>query len=198
MGRGRHGRRWPCATPPHGRERRRRPPSEAAPCGRSQAGGDRLARLTPSRSSRALDLADGADWRRAYRARSSPSLAWPSITWITRISTFCSSRWVKRSCAARCAATRAWRYPPGSRQCAQRAQAGGRTSELTGFWPGKSHACGRAVRHQFAQQFEQSRREHHVPIPLSLALLDPQRHALAVNIGHLQGVATSDTRRPAP
>ena len=39
------------ATPPHGREVRR-PPGEAAPRGRSQAGGDRLARLTPSRSSR--------------------------------------------------------------------------------------------------------------------------------------------------
>ena len=37
-----------------------------------------------------------------------------------------------------------------------------------------------------AQQFEQLRREHHVPVPLSLALLDPQRHALAVNIGHRQ------------
>ena len=45
------GRRWPCATPPHGLERCRRPAGEAAPCGRGQAGGDRLARLTPSRSS---------------------------------------------------------------------------------------------------------------------------------------------------
>jgi hypothetical protein len=48
-----------------------------------------------------------------------------------------------------------------------------------------------------AQQFEQLRRQHHVPVPLSLALLGPQRHTLAVNIGHLQ-FATSDTRRPAP
>ena len=37
-----------------------------------------------------------------------------------------------------------------------------------------------------AQQFEQLRREHHVPVPLPLALLDPQRHALTVNIGYLQ------------
>ena len=45
------GQRWPCATPRHGRERRRRPPGEAAPCGVGQAGEDRLARLRPSRSS---------------------------------------------------------------------------------------------------------------------------------------------------
>src|SRR5271166_4606031 len=37
-----------------------------------------------------------------------------------------------------------------------------------------------------AQQFEQLRREHNVAIPLPLALLDPKRHALAVDIGHLQ------------
>src|SRR3974390_2134076 len=37
-----------------------------------------------------------------------------------------------------------------------------------------------------AQQFEQLRREHHGAIPLTLALLDPQRHALAVDIGHLE------------
>jgi hypothetical protein len=45
------GQRWPCATPRHGRERRRRPPGEAAPCGVGQAGEDRLVRLRPSRSS---------------------------------------------------------------------------------------------------------------------------------------------------
>ena len=38
----------------------------------------------------------------------------------------------------------------------------------------------------FAQQFEQLRREHDVAVPLPLALLDPKRHALAVNVGHLQ------------
>jgi hypothetical protein len=40
----------------------------------------------------------------------------------------------------------------------------------------------------FAQPFEQLRREHHIAIPLILALLDPQRHALAVYIGHLLGL----------
>ena len=48
--RGRRGRRWLCATPPHELEKCRRPPGKAAPCGRGQAGGDRLARLRPSRS----------------------------------------------------------------------------------------------------------------------------------------------------
>src|SRR5271166_1831894 len=37
-----------------------------------------------------------------------------------------------------------------------------------------------------AQQLEQPRGEHHVAIPLPLALLDPKRHALAVDIGHLE------------
>ena len=37
-----------------------------------------------------------------------------------------------------------------------------------------------------AQQFEQLRREHHIAIPLPFALLDPKRHALAVNVGYLQ------------
>ena len=41
-GRGSRGRRWPFATPPHGRERRRRPPGEAAPCG-ARSGGRRSA-----------------------------------------------------------------------------------------------------------------------------------------------------------
>src|SRR5271170_1755080 len=35
-----------------------------------------------------------------------------------------------------------------------------------------------------AQQFEQLRRQHHIAIPLPLALLDPEHHALAVDIGH--------------
>ena len=38
----------------------------------------------------------------------------------------------------------------------------------------------------FAQQLEQLRGEHHVAVPLPLALLDPKRHALAVDIGHLE------------
>ena len=53
-GRGSHDRRWPCATPPHERERRRRPPDcdpGAAPCSARQAGGDCFVRLRLSRSS---------------------------------------------------------------------------------------------------------------------------------------------------
>ena len=49
----------------------------------------------------------------------------------------------------------------------------------------------------FAQQFEQLRGEHDIAIPLPFAPLDPKRHALAVDVGHLQAT-TSDTRRPAP
>ena len=37
-----------------------------------------------------------------------------------------------------------------------------------------------------AQKLEQQRGEHRVAIPAALALLDPQHHALAVDVGHLQ------------
>ena len=37
-----------------------------------------------------------------------------------------------------------------------------------------------------AQQFDQLRRQHDIAISLPLALLDPKRHALAVDVGHLQ------------
>jgi hypothetical protein len=36
------------------------------------------------------------------------------------------------------------------------------------------------------QECEELRGEHHIAMPLPLALLDPQRHPLAVDIGHLQ------------
>ena len=57
---------------------------------------------------------------------------------------------------------------------------------LTGFWPGKSQALRPRRAPPFAQQFEQLRRKHHVAVPLPLALLDPQRHAVAVDIRHLE------------
>ena len=51
-------------TPPHGRERRRRPPGEAAPRGLSQAGRVRFVRLTPSRSSRGAPELGSGWWRK--------------------------------------------------------------------------------------------------------------------------------------
>jgi hypothetical protein len=38
----------------------------------------------------------------------------------------------------------------------------------------------------FAQELEQLGRQHHIAIPLSLALLDPEHHAPTVDVGHLQ------------
>ncbi len=38
----------------------------------------------------------------------------------------------------------------------------------------------------FAQQLEQLRRKHHVTVAPPLALLDPKRHALAIDIGYLE------------
>ena len=49
-----------------------------------------------------------------------------------------------------------------------------------------------------AQPREQLRREDDVAVPLPLALLDPQGHALAVDIQISFRLTTSDTRRPAP
>ena len=41
----------------------------------------------------------------------------------------------------------------------------------------------------FARQFEQSRRQHRITVPVPHALLDPERHALTVNVGHDLGHA---------
>jgi transposase len=57
---------------------------------------------------------------------------------------------------------------------------------LTGFWSGKEPDLRPRRPAPVAKSSEQLRRQHHVAIALPLALLDPQRHALAVDIGHLQ------------
>ena len=101
------------------------------------------------------------------------------------MSTFCSSRWVAKLCRKRV-----------------RRHALGDSRQVLGGVHGAVELPGRhridrvLARKQpglrprrpppFAQQFEQLRREHDVAIPLPLALLDPKRHALAVDVGHLQ------------
>jgi hypothetical protein len=55
---------------------------------------------------------------------------------------------------------------------------------LIGFWPEPDLRPRRLP--PFAQELEQLGRQHHVAIPLSLALLDPEHHAPAVDVGHLQ------------
>ena len=60
-GRGSRDRRWPCATPPHGRERRRRPPGGGRAM-RPWSGGRRSAREVDAQPlQRALDVADRVD-----------------------------------------------------------------------------------------------------------------------------------------
>jgi len=46
------------------------------------------------------------------------------------------------------------------------------------------------------QHLEQARREHDVAILAPFTLIDPQRHALAVDVGHLKWMA-SGTRKLA-
>ena len=90
-----------------------------------------------------------------------------------------------RSCAAAYAATRAWRFPRDSWRVhgAVELTGGHRVDRVLA---GKEPDLRPRRAPPIAQQFEQLRREHHVPVPLPLALLDSQRHALAVNVGHLQ------------
>ena len=59
----RRDRRWPCATPPHGRERRRRPPGWTRDRAmRPRSGGRRSAREVDAQPlERALDVADRVD-----------------------------------------------------------------------------------------------------------------------------------------
>ena len=52
--------------------------------------------------------------------------------------------------------------------------------------PGNSQPCGRATLPPVAQQLEQLRRQHRVAVLAALALLDPDQHALAVDVGDLQ------------
>ena len=107
------------------------------------------------------------------------------------MSTFCSSRWVAKLwrnvcidtrlsiCAASAAAWMArlsWRVVSGS----------------IGLRPGNSHPpgsilpCGMGDAPPRAQPLQQHRREHGVAILAALALLDAQRHALAVDVADLQ------------
>ena len=61
-----------------------------------------------------------------------------------------------------------------------------RRHRLHGVRPGNSQPCGRAARHQVAQQFEQTRRKHHVAVLAAFALLDADEHPLAVDVGDLE------------
>jgi hypothetical protein len=51
---------------------------------------------------------------------------------------------------------------------------------------GQSENCWPRRPPPVAQQFEQLRRQHHITIPLPFALFDPERHALTVDVGHLE------------
>ncbi len=129
-----------------------------------------------------------ATW--AYSAVVSSFLC-PSRTWITRMSTFCSSRWVAKLWRRVCIETRL------SISAAVGRGVHGAVELAGGEWvdrvlPGEQPA---AVEHLAlrmghappgAQALQQHRREHGVAILAALALLDAQRHALAVDVADLQ------------
>ena len=86
---------------------------------------------------------------------------------------------------------------PGSRAAAWTARWSCRALiGFTGFDPETAKPAGARRPPPIAEQLEQLRREHNEAILLPHALLDPQRHELAVDIGF--NATTSDTRRPAP
>ena len=134
---------------PHGLERRRRPPGEAAPCARGQADGDQVGDVEAQSLQGPLDVADRVDGRRGYRVRSSP-------VWRARATTGLREgrRPVRADASRSCAANVCGRHALGedSRQVLGGVHGAvelpGRHWIGLGFPPGNSQACGRAARHQ--------------------------------------------------
>ena len=129
-------------------------------------------------------------WRRGCNSAVVSSLAWPSSTWMMRMSVSCSSRWVAKLCRNVCGDTRF--LIPAASAAAWTARLSWRVeSGSTGLRPETASLA--AAMHQpsalappVAQQFEQLRRQHGVAILAALALLDPQQHALGVDVADLE------------
>ena len=191
----------------HGRERRRRPQGcdpWAAPCGRRQAGGDRLARLSrPGQFQRALDVADRVDGDAGVeRGRLQLGVA-EENTWITRMSTFCSSRWVAKLWL------RVRRDPlgdPGRLRPQRGRRAPGWRADigLTGFMAREQPGLRPRRAPPVAQQFEQLRREHllrspRCPLPCStrsvMRWLSRSDTFSATTSEHPQASAVGDAER---
>src|ERR1700723_1896884 len=101
------------------------------------------------------------------------------------MSTFCSSRWVANLCRKVCGETRL-AMPARLRRGVNGAHELAGRHRVDRVPAGEEPGLRPRRQPPFAQQFEQLRRKHHVAVPLPLALLDPQRHALAVDIRHLE------------
>ena len=110
---------------------------------------------------------------------------------MTRISTFCSSRWVAKLCRSVCIETRlsmraASRGLMHGAVELPRAQGVHRVQTREQPAAGEHLALGTGDAPPGAQPLEQHRREHGVAILAALALLDAQRHALAIDVADLQ------------
>src|SRR5712692_6983837 len=118
------------------------------------------------------------------------SLAWPSSTWMTRMSVSCSSRCVAKLCRSVCGDTR-FLIPAAS-------AAAWTAVELTGRErldrvaarkqpaPRQQYAAAPAFHPPITQQLKQLQRQHGVAVFASFALLNPQQHALGVDIADLE------------
>src|SRR5258708_18402486 len=99
---------------------------------------------------------------------------------------FCSRRWVAKLCRSVCGDTPL--VDPsdvGSRMAGAIELARG--ERIDPVLPGKQPPLWPACLAPSAQQLEQMRRQHHVSVFAALSLLDPDHHALAVDVGYLQG-----------
>ncbi len=65
---------------------------------------------------------------------------------------------------------------------------------LIGSIPGNNQPCGRAARHQSRSHSSSCGDSIDVAVTLALALLDAQGHALAVDVGDLQGDDLGDAQ----
>ena len=60
------------------------------------------------------------------------------------------------------------------------------TSGRSSSRPGNNHRFGRVSRQYVAHNTQELRREHDVTVLAALALLDPDYHPLAIDVGNLQ------------
>ena len=125
---------------------------------------------------------------RAWRARAAPGsrarrCRSPADAW--------------RSCAAACAATPSVPSPAASRRHVADAVELACRDRQQRIAAREQPALRAALQPPRAQQLEQLRREHRVPVLAALALLDPDQHALGVDVAD-RSITTSPARRPAP
>ena len=107
-----------------------------------------------------------------------------------------SSRCVAKQCRSVCGDTR-FPSPAASAAMWQTRLSWRVVIGSSGSRPGNSQPCERHCSHHCAQQLQQLRREHAVPVLAALALLDADQHALGVDIADAQHHDLADAQARA-